>query len=468
MQAYAARKAAEKAARLATREEIRQRKLAQRRAREVQAQEQKQAALRRAAELVESNRVPLEITQGGAAAQVRVNMAAAQAAVPAAAPALLAPAPPTKKAQRSSIVISTASDLDQIVTHANNLWAKYNAIAQEHNRKVNWAVVAKELGLHVKVREKYARMHLRARSRGFDFVNWGHYRIKDYPQFFLDPLGAVGPETTREEGRGGIEDEGAEQLAPAPALEVRPAAQDNHRASPQGTFQQCPATKIVAAEFRDAMVLAEEAGGFATAYAKDPSVIPMTMAATFEVKQQPPPQATNGEGMQVATAYAKDPPTIVPALAAATEVEQLRLPQATNGEEVSVATAYAKDPSMSVTTTAAAMEVEQHLSSQSTNGEGVHVATTYAKDPSMVATKMAAAMEVEQHPPCQATNGEGVHVVAAYAKDPSLIVTTMAAAAEAEQYRPPQATNGEGVHVVPPFPQVDGMPVDDVMKTMNV
>ena len=31
-------------------------------------------------------------------------------------------------------------------------------------------------------------MHARALGRGFDFVNWGHYRIKDYPQYFLDPL----------------------------------------------------------------------------------------------------------------------------------------------------------------------------------------------------------------------------------------------------------------------------------------
>ena len=46
----------------------------------------------------------------------------------------------------------------QICTHAKNLWAKYNAIAKEHNQKVNWITVAKELGIHVKVREKYSRM----------------------------------------------------------------------------------------------------------------------------------------------------------------------------------------------------------------------------------------------------------------------------------------------------------------------
>jgi len=203
-EAYSARKAAEKAARLATREERRQRKLTMRRQREEFALRQKEAALRRAAELVQSNRVPIEITRGSAAAQAAANAAVANAVMPAAEAAaeamfmvpaaavhntvLVVPSLPMKKG-RSSIVISTASDLDQIVTHSNNLWVKYNAIAKEHNQKVNWIVVAKELGIHVKVREKYARMHARAKARGFDFVNWGHYRIKDYPQFFLDPLG---------------------------------------------------------------------------------------------------------------------------------------------------------------------------------------------------------------------------------------------------------------------------------------
>lgn len=31
-------------------------------------------------------------------------------------------------------------------------------IAKEHNQKVNWVTIAKELGIHVKVREKYSRM----------------------------------------------------------------------------------------------------------------------------------------------------------------------------------------------------------------------------------------------------------------------------------------------------------------------
>lgn len=159
--------------------------------REEYVQRQKEAALQRAAELVNSNRIPIEITRGVAAAAVNqlVDSPLQQgdaSVMPSAA--VTSPEPPPKKS-RSSIVISTASDLDQIVTHSNNLWAKYNAIAKEHNQRVNWVVVAKELGIHVKVREKYARMHSRAMARGFDFVNWGHYRIKDYPQYFTDPLG---------------------------------------------------------------------------------------------------------------------------------------------------------------------------------------------------------------------------------------------------------------------------------------
>jgi hypothetical protein len=63
-------------------------------------------------------------------------------------------------------------------------------VAKEHNKRVKWTEVAKEMGINVKVREKYARMHARAKMRGFDFVNWGHSRIKDYPQYFLEPLEA--------------------------------------------------------------------------------------------------------------------------------------------------------------------------------------------------------------------------------------------------------------------------------------
>jgi hypothetical protein len=158
--------------------------------REEYAQRQKEAALQRAAELVQSNRVPVELTGAAVAAANPAETTAAFPAVVAVAEqcTMTALEPPPKKI-RSSIVISTASDLHQIVTHSNNLWAKYNAIAKANNQRVNWVVVSKELGIHVKVREKYARMHSRALARGFDFDNWGHYRIKDYPQYFTDPLG---------------------------------------------------------------------------------------------------------------------------------------------------------------------------------------------------------------------------------------------------------------------------------------
>jgi hypothetical protein len=134
--------------------------------------------LKRAAELVCSNRVPIEITRGAAAAStVTIDDAS------------LGSGSGSKK-QRSAIVVSTATDLNQIVPHSKNLWAKYNAIAKEHNQKVHWIPVAKELGIHVKVREKYARMHARAEQRGFDWEKHGHWKIKDHPEVFLEPTAA--------------------------------------------------------------------------------------------------------------------------------------------------------------------------------------------------------------------------------------------------------------------------------------
>jgi hypothetical protein len=188
---YTLRKAAEKAAREQIREERRLRKIAMKKQREDFNQRQKEAALQRAAALVQSTSVPFEITHG--VTRPVTHQVVDKASLPPDAsvvpPNMASDEQPPPKKSRSSIVISTASDLDQIVTHSNNLWAKYNAIAKEHNQRVNWVVVAKELGIHVKVREKYARMHSRAMTRGFDFKNWGHYRIKDYPQYFSDPLG---------------------------------------------------------------------------------------------------------------------------------------------------------------------------------------------------------------------------------------------------------------------------------------
>mmetsp|Transcript_16460 Transcript_16460/g.26891 ORF Transcript_16460/g.26891 Transcript_16460/m.26891 type:complete len:533 (-) Transcript_16460:217-1815(-) len=281
-EAYSVRKAADKAARVATREESRQRKLTMRKQREEFAQKQKEAALRRAADLVQSNRVPIEITRGAAAAQAAANAAVANAAIPAAEALVLAPVVPSipMKKGRSSIVISTASDLDQIVTHSNNLWAKYNAIAKEHNQKVNWIVVAKELGIHVKVREKYARMHARANARGFDFVNWGHYRIKDYPQFFLDPLGPVSAlEPAKIEELGGKQAslEGGAPQQPVPqtgAVAIQPSSMNDVHEIPN----------------RDMMMLAAEAAGVVgdgTAYSDDPAMVVAAVAAAAVQHHQP-------------------------------------------------------------------------------------------------------------------------------------------------------------------------------------
>lgn len=174
----AAKKAADRAIREAEREERRRKKLELREQREKLAQEQKEAALKRAAALVTSNRVPIEITRGVAAA--KAAQLAIQAGTSGLPQMIFEPPPETKK--RSSVMVSTASDLHQIVIHSRNLWSKYNAIAREHNQKVCWSTVARELGINVKVREKYARMHGRAEERGFDWVNNGHWKIKDHPE----------------------------------------------------------------------------------------------------------------------------------------------------------------------------------------------------------------------------------------------------------------------------------------------
>jgi len=127
-----------------------------------------------------------EITRGSAAAKAAASAALSASGVPQ---PMSEDSPPSKK-PRSAIVVSTARDLNQIVTHSKNLWAKYNAIAKEHNQKVNWTTVAKELGIHVKVREKYARMHSRAEQRGFDWVKFADWKIKDHPEIFLEPTQA--------------------------------------------------------------------------------------------------------------------------------------------------------------------------------------------------------------------------------------------------------------------------------------
>jgi hypothetical protein len=183
------RKAAERASREASREERRRKKLDIRMHREKFANEQKEAALKRAAELVASNRVPIEITRGAAAAKAAANAALSTPTSHQVQQHHDSLDMPIKKA-RSAIVVSSAGDLDSIVTHSKNLWAKYNAIAKEHNQKVNWITVAKELGIHVKVREKYARMHFRAEQRGFDWDKNSEWKIKDHPEIFLEPTQA--------------------------------------------------------------------------------------------------------------------------------------------------------------------------------------------------------------------------------------------------------------------------------------
>lgn len=42
------------------------------------------------------------------------------------------------KKTKAAITISTAADLDKIVTLAQNLYDKYNAIARVHKQKVSW------------------------------------------------------------------------------------------------------------------------------------------------------------------------------------------------------------------------------------------------------------------------------------------------------------------------------------------
>ena len=186
-EAVSVRKSSERIARETGREQRRRKKLEIRVQRETFANEQKEAALKRAAELVASNRVPIEITRGAAAAKAAAN---AVLAANGGSLTLTEPENPLDKKQRSAIVVSTAADLNQIVTHSKNLWAKYNAIAKEHNQKVNWITVAKELGIHVKVREKYARMHSRAEQRGFNWKAHGHWKIKDNPDIFMEPTQA--------------------------------------------------------------------------------------------------------------------------------------------------------------------------------------------------------------------------------------------------------------------------------------
>lgn len=84
--------------------------------------------------------------------------------------------------------MKTAADLNEIVNHANSLYKRYNNIAKQHGQRAGWLTVARELGIHVKVREKYSRMHARATARGFDWQTCGHFKVRDYPSIFQDPI----------------------------------------------------------------------------------------------------------------------------------------------------------------------------------------------------------------------------------------------------------------------------------------
>ena len=105
------RRAVDRATREASREEKRQKKLKLRQSREQAIKLQKEAALARAEELVRSNRVPIEITRGAAAAQ-----AAADAAVEMMGFKQNDDEGDSKKRHRSDIIVSTASDLNRIVS----------------------------------------------------------------------------------------------------------------------------------------------------------------------------------------------------------------------------------------------------------------------------------------------------------------------------------------------------------------
>ena len=106
------RKAQERAAREQSREERRRKKVEIREQRETFAKEQKKAALRRAEDLVKSNRVPIEITRGAAAAKAAAN--AALVAGGASVSSGDESQPTGMKKPRSAIVVSTAGDLHMV------------------------------------------------------------------------------------------------------------------------------------------------------------------------------------------------------------------------------------------------------------------------------------------------------------------------------------------------------------------
>lgn len=155
-------------------EERRARKSQPRVERERHLEQRKRAALDRCAELVSSNRVPIEITKATSSRRANARNGARNEL--------------SQQQKRSEIVVKTAADLNEIVNHANSLYKRYNNIAKQHGQRAGWLTVARELGIHVKVREKYSRMHARATARGFDWQTCGHFKVRDYPSIFQDPI----------------------------------------------------------------------------------------------------------------------------------------------------------------------------------------------------------------------------------------------------------------------------------------
>ena len=80
-----------------------------------------------------------EITRGPA------SIAAANAAVASLGGLLPSIHPIPFKRPRSSIIVSTLFDLDQIVRHSNNLWAKYNAIEKKTQSKIDFVCCCKRI-----------------------------------------------------------------------------------------------------------------------------------------------------------------------------------------------------------------------------------------------------------------------------------------------------------------------------------
>lgn len=165
-------RAAQRAAKKASREERKKQVEEGRKRKEMLAEQLKEKAMKRAADLVVSNLIPIEITRGIATKKQKTG--------PPPPPYMAYMKPGSDRKPRSPIVVTTAGDLHRIVTLADNLWKKYSDIAKEHNQKVHWQTVSKELGIHVKVREKYNRMYLRAKRKGFDFIKNAHYKIRDH------------------------------------------------------------------------------------------------------------------------------------------------------------------------------------------------------------------------------------------------------------------------------------------------